>query len=216
MEEKIIEETKKYFDESCYVQVIKMLYQLLGIQNETTFESIFSVLPDIMKKHEHPLFDDEGNACIDVIDEMLGVHSYYLNYFSVADSTTNELKEDLEWFAQEDLYLGVIWLQNHFQIVAKIKTDLIIYDSNFDFPLVVTFAQFIEYIARDDVYLFLVHEGQNETYSYKPQLKHILYGGGELKVNISFLNHIFMLVIVRKNTQYILEYDYYDLHYRVC
>ena len=159
------------------------------MQDKTSFEDIFSNYLEIQKDYEHSLFDSLDNACIDLLDGMLKLHGHQLIYFDSQDCTEEVLLANLIWMYEEKFYIGVIWIKNHYQVIVQKYQNLTLFDERLEKPMPISYAQFVEYISHDDIYLFLVPEGIDIHYNFHPQIDRfqgILYGGTKKEVKLNF------------------------------
>ena len=84
-------------------------------------------------------------------------------------------------FYEKDFFIGLIWKDDHYQVVGKYGLLYVLVDPSFDFPIRHTYREFLEYITSPGVLYFHVEDEIDEEYHLDWYLETPVFGAGRRK-----------------------------------
>jgi len=123
-------------------------------------------------------FDNLTHLNVHVLDQILNVYNHQLKLLNPKTTNWDDLREEVLSLYEKDFYLGLIWNQDHYQVIAKYGYMFMLYDPDFDYPVRHTYRELLEYISENDVKFFYVNNCIDEEYHLDWYLEKPIYGGG--------------------------------------
>jgi len=123
-------------------------------------------------------FDNLTHLNVHVLDQILNVYNHQLKLLNPKTTNWDDLRDEVLSLYEKDFYLGLVWNQDHYQVIAKYGYMFMLYDPDFDYPVRHTYRELLEYISENDVKFFYVNNCIDEEYHLDWYLDKPIYGGG--------------------------------------
>ena len=157
-----------------------MILELTEKTSDFDFKTFYTLC--ISQNFETVFEKSLAEVNVHVLDQVLNVYDLQLEYLCPKKTEWDDLYTTLIEMYEKDLYLGLIWNQNHYQVLAKFGENFVLYDPDYDYPIRHTYRELIEYISEPSVRFFFIHEGINEEYLLGCYIdeedEELLFGGG--------------------------------------
>ena len=143
-----------------------------------TFKTFHSLA--MSQNFEHA-FDNLDALNIHVLDQILNVYDHQLKLLSPKHTEWDELHNTLINLYEDDYFIGLVWRQDHYQVVGKYGLLYVLFDPCYDYPIRHTYREFLEYVTSPGVLYFHIKDQIDEEYHLDWFLDEPVFGAGKRK-----------------------------------
>ena len=127
------------------IQVIRKILQLSGRNDNFDYKTFHCLA--FSQNLEHA-FDNLDALNVHVLDQILNVYNHQLKLLSPQHTEWKDLHNQVLQFYEKDYFIGLVWANDHYQVIGKYGLLYILYDPLYDYPIRHTYREFMEYIAQ--------------------------------------------------------------------
>ena len=159
-------------------KVLKKILELKTGDASFDYKAFFAYSES--QNFEHA-FDDLMNLNVHVMDQILNVFGYQLKYFCPRKTAWADLLQELLQLYEKQVFLGLVWIDGHYQVLGKYGPFFVLYDSDYEYPIRHTYRELVEYLCEENVRFFWINDTIDEEYHLDWYLEQPIYGGGKEK-----------------------------------